>query len=159
MENYVPTKEINPNAMKYKPKSKLIKWPEEVKVRINASELMVISKAKDLVSYVFVISKNTPKKFRQTFVNRLQNYGLDCIENLYKANEIMLSKTKPENYEKRLTFQNNATTSLRLLEYFALLAYENECILLKQYSQIVKLGSECAIMIANWIKSDKSRMV
>ena len=53
-----------------------------------ASELSVITKAKDLCSYIMTITDNSPKRFRFTLVSRLQNYGLDIIEYLIKANEI-----------------------------------------------------------------------
>lgn len=53
-----------------------------------ASELSVITKAKDLCSYIMTITDKSPKRFRFTLVSRLQNYGLDIIEYLTKANEI-----------------------------------------------------------------------
>ena len=47
-----------------------------------ASELSVITKAKDLCSYIMTITDKSPKRFRFTLVSRLQNYGLDIIEYL-----------------------------------------------------------------------------
>ena len=42
------------------------------------SELTVITKAKDLCSYVMTVTQKSPKQFRFTFVSRLENlcYGL-----------------------------------------------------------------------------------
>ena len=37
------------------------------------SELTVITKAKDLCSYIITITQKSPKQFRFTFVTRLQN--------------------------------------------------------------------------------------
>lgn len=37
------------------------------------SELTVITKAKDLCAYVMTVTQKSPKQFRFTFVNRLQN--------------------------------------------------------------------------------------
>ena len=51
------------------------------------SELAVITKAKDLCSYVMTVTDKSPKRFRFTLVAKLQNYALDIIENLYRANE------------------------------------------------------------------------
>ncbi len=54
----------------------------------NKSELSVITKAKDLCSYVMTVTDKSPKRFRFTLVSRMQNYALDVIESLYYANEI-----------------------------------------------------------------------
>ncbi len=51
------------------------------------SELAVITKAKDLCSYVMTVTEKSPKRFRFTLTSRLQNYALDVIENLFMANE------------------------------------------------------------------------
>ena len=50
------------------------------------SELTVITKAKDLCSYVMTVTQKSPKHFRYTFVNKLQNLALSVIENLFRAN-------------------------------------------------------------------------
>ena len=50
------------------------------------SELTVITKAKDLCSYVMTVTQKSPKHFRFTFVTRLQNLALSVIENLFRAN-------------------------------------------------------------------------
>ena len=55
-------------------------------MRKKESELSVIVKAKDLGSYLFTVMEKSPKKFRFTFVSRIQNLSLDIVENLYRAN-------------------------------------------------------------------------
>ena len=57
------------------------------------SELSVITKAKDLCSYIMTVTDKSPKRFRFTLVSRMQNYGLDIIENLISANEIYVKVT------------------------------------------------------------------
>lgn len=57
------------------------------------SELTVITKAKDLCSYVMTVTQKSPKQFRFTFVSRLQNLSLSVIENLFRANDVFVSKT------------------------------------------------------------------
>lgn len=52
------------------------------------SELTVITKAKDLCSYVMTVTQKSPKQFRFTFVSRLQNLALSAIENLFRANDV-----------------------------------------------------------------------
>ena len=56
------------------------------------SELTVITKAKDLCSYVMTVTQKSPKQFRFTFVTRLQNLALSAIENLFRANDVFVSK-------------------------------------------------------------------
>ena len=97
------------------------------------SELTVITKAKDLCSYVMTITQKSPKQFRFTFTSRLQNLSLDVIEALYRAKDTFLTKESVSAREKRLEFQHQAMTDLKLLGYFSLLAREQNCILPKQY--------------------------
>lgn len=56
------------------------------------SELTVITKAKDLCSYVMTVTQKSPKQFRFTFVSRLQNLALSAIENLFRANDVFVLK-------------------------------------------------------------------
>lgn len=57
------------------------------------SELTVITKAKDLCSYIMTVTPKSPKQFRFAFVSRLQNLALSAIENLFRANDVFVSKT------------------------------------------------------------------
>lgn len=63
------------------------------------SELVVITKAKDLCSYVLTVTQRSPKQFRFTFTSRLQNLCMDVLESLYRANEIY---AETEKYFKRV---------------------------------------------------------
>ena len=131
--------------------------PKEVRVPYNASEMTIITKAKNLVAYIFDICEKSPKKYRFTFVDRLQNYGLDIIQEIYCANEIFL-KNAHSDFTGRRKHQDSALTQIKLLNYMALLCYEKKCILLKQYKQIAIRSSECEILLKNWIESDKRRI-
>ena len=90
-----------------------------------------------------VVTQKSPKHFRFTFVTRMQNLALDVIENLYRANDTFITGKDLEARKKRLEFQHNAITSLKLLTYISYLAYEQGCILLKQYEQISVLATGC----------------
>jgi len=81
----------------------------------NKSELSVITKAKELCSYVMTVTDKSPKRFRFTLVSRMQNYALDVIENLYYANEVFVQAGNREQAEKRLGHQQKAQTRLKLL--------------------------------------------
>lgn len=115
------------------------------------SDLFVMTKTKDLAKYIITVTEKSPKRFRFTLVVRLQNYILDAIENIYLANQ-------ERDKDKRLNLQNKAKSLLSMLDYFAGLAYEEGCILFKQYEQISKQQAECLLYLGKWIAST-SKMV
>lgn len=122
------------------------------------SELAVITKAKDLCSYVMTVTDKSPKRFRFTLVAKLQNYALDIIENLYRANEVFVKAGDREKAQQRIDFQHQALTELKLLGYMAQLAMEQGCILPKQYEQITKKIHDCQNMLGAWLNSDRKRL-
>ena len=121
------------------------------------SELSVIIKAKDLCKYITQITQKCPKHFRFTFVTRLQNLALSIIENLYRANDTFVGRNSPGQQAIRLNYQHKALTDTRLLAYFAELALEAGCIILKQYEQISFKTTGVMRMIGAWINSDRKR--
>lgn len=123
------------------------------------NELVVITKAKNLCSYIMTVTEKSPKRFRFTFVSRLQNLSLEIIEDLFRANDIFIAKNEPVSLSRRLEFQQKALTEIKLLSYFAMLASETGCILPKQYEQIAKQTAECQKLVAGWINSDKKRFM
>ncbi len=154
------SKEVsNANKTKYKEEIEIAKEhpdiDKDVKIPSDSSELIVITKAKKLAAYVITITEKSPKKFRAVFVNRMQNYCLDCIENLIEANSLRMDSNK--NKEKRRDCQHNAFLKLKLLGYISFLALENECILTKQYQQISLQVSDCINLLVAWRKSDAER--
>lgn len=122
------------------------------------SELTVITKAKDLCSYVMTVTQKSPKQFRFTFTSRLQNLSLDVIEALYRANDTFVTKDNPSSCDKRLEFQHQAMTNLKLLAYFSLLAREQNSIQPKQYEQISRQSADCQNLLGAWINSDRRRL-
>lgn len=122
------------------------------------SELAVITKAKDLCSYVMTVTDKSPKRFRFTLVAKLQNYALDVIENLYRANEVFVKAGDREKAQQRIDFQHQALTKLKLLGYMAQLSMEQGCILPKQYEQITKKIHDCQNMLGAWLNSDRKRL-
>lgn len=110
------------------------------------NELFVMTKTKDLAKYIITVTEKSPKKFRFTLVVRLQNYILDAIETIYRAN---LEK----DINKRLELQYKAKGLLSMLDYFAQIAHEQQCILFKQYEQIAKMQAESLTYLGKWIAS------
>ena len=121
------------------------------------SELMVITKAKDIVNYSFVIAENAPKKFRFTLITRIHNTALDVLENLIFANEIMLT-TDLHDRTERCGYQRKALAGLKVLDTLAMTARERQCILPKQYENLSRLIYECVKLLKAWQRSDERRM-
>jgi hypothetical protein len=122
------------------------------------SDLLVVTKAKELCSYIMTVTQKSPKQFRFTFVSRLQNLSLDVIENIYYANEVFIGKGYEKNVEKRLDLQHHALTTLKIIAYISELAMTEKCLLFKQYEQIAKLTTDCQRLVGAWINSDKKRL-
>ena len=120
------------------------------------SELKVITEVKKLTSYVITITEKSPKKFRTVFVVRMQNHCVDALENLVKANSIRADNSK--NKARRTGFQHEAYSLLKTLEYVAFIAFENQCILAKQFEQICKMLDSCLSLLVAWRKSDEHRV-
>ena len=126
-------------------------------IRIAKSELSVITKAKDLCSYIMTVTDKSPKRFRFTMVSRLQNYALDVIENLIMANETFVSAGDARSAIERLSYQRKAMSRLKLLSYMSELAMKQGCILPKQYEQVTKQVYDAENMLGAWMNSDKKR--
>lgn len=121
------------------------------------SDLAVITKAKQLCLYVMQITEKSPKRFRFTFVSRMQNLALDVVENLFRANEVFVSKGDDAALARRFRLQHDASTSLKMLVYVAEMAASQGCILSRQYEQISIQAFDVGNLIGGWINSDKKR--
>lgn len=102
-------------------------------------DLSVITKAKEVCSYILTITDKSPKRFRFTLVSRLQNYSLTIIEKLILANEIYVCNNRQEVDENALSerrrLQKNAMTHIKLLAYIAQVSMEQQCILPKSMNR------------------------
>lgn len=126
-----------------------------LKIPENANDLIVITKAKKLCAYVVAVTQKSPAKFRGVFVNRMQNYCLDVLEDLQYANFIRLDSI--DNKEKREDFQKDAVVKLKMLGYISMIALESGCILKKQYKQISLQAVDVINLVVAWKKSDDKR--
>ena len=104
------------------------------KLPFNANDLVVITVVKKLGAYIIAVTEKSPKKYRGVFVNRMQNYCLDALENLLEANFIRMDSI--ENKTQREELQKEAIIKLKLLGYISMVAENSGCILKKQYKQI-----------------------
>lgn len=125
------------------------------KIPSNANDLVVITIVKKLCCYVVTVTEKSPKKFRGVFVNRMQNYCLDTLECLLKANFIRMDTI--DKKLKREEYQRDAIVKLKLLGYVAMVAESSGCILKRQYKQIsIQLAEAISLTVA-WKKSDDER--
>ena len=129
-------------------------YTTRTEIKTTDSELAVITRAKDICSYIFVITQKSPKHFRFSLVTRLHNIALDIIEDLYLANEnYPVGEHRAEIALKRRYWQDEARTKLRLLAYISYLSSEQGCILQKQYETMAKMIIACEKLLAGWKKS------
>lgn len=121
-------------------------------------KLTILEKSNELGEYIFQITDNAPKKFRFTFVTRMQNIMLDITESLYKANYINLSYQNSDAFRRaRRSYQEKARLSIDMLCYISQIARKQQCILPKHYEQISLRAVELKRMLNGWIRSDTKR--
>ena len=136
----------------------LLTGEEDEILKKEKDELYVIIKAKDLCDYIFTITDKSPKKFRFTFTSKLQNIGLNIIQNLYYANMVYVRNSDDiKRIDKRKEYQQEAYVQLKLLDYMAMMAREHMAILPKQYNQISMQAAEVIMLLVKWSRSDQDR--
>ena len=122
------------------------------------SELAVIVKSKRLCGYVLTVTDKSPKKLRFTPVNRLQNYGLDIVESLCKADLVRVrGREDAARIDERKSHRRGAYVGLKTMACLALIAKEQGCILPKQYEQISTRVAEAIRLLVAWGRSDRER--
>ncbi len=129
------------------------------KGRNKPEELLVITKAKDLVKHSFILTSNTkryPKKYRFTLVNRIQDKAMLVYECLVEANELNLSI--PEEREKRLGFQAKALTYCKELLFLIELSLELQLLSVNSCEYWTKMVLDVRHMTAAWYKKDRERV-
>jgi len=129
------------------------------KSRNKPTELLVISKAKDLVKHSFILTSNTkkyPKKYRFTLVNRIQDKAMLIYECLMEANELNLSI--PGEREKRLSFQTKALTYCKELLFLIELSLELRLLSVNSCEYWTKMVFDVKQMTAAWHKKDRERV-
>ncbi len=125
------------------------------KIPFNANDLVVITVVKKLGAYIIAVTEKSPKKYRGVFVNRMQNYCLDALECLLKANFIRMDSIEKKTEREEL--QKEAIIKLKVLGYISMVAENSGCILKKQYKQISLQLSEAINLTVAWKKSDDER--
>lgn len=130
-------------------------WDMACQIPADSCELIVLTRAKKLGAYVMAISMRTPQKFRATYVARMQNFCLDVVECILRANAIRMDDASAS--ARRGSLQADAIIKLKMLGYVALLAQNAGCILLRQYRQISIQLADVINLLAAWRKSDAEK--
>lgn len=112
-------------------------------------ELAVITHAKKLCEYLFVITDRSPAKYRWNIVGRLLNTATDAVECLYRANY--------ERDAERVRWQKQAMINLNMLDFYAETAKTKQAINFHQLTVIVQQISETQKLLSGWVRSTKSR--
>lgn len=122
------------------------------------SELIVLQKSKKLCDDVFLITDKSPKKFRQTTTIRMQDLALATVEAVYRANDTFVAGENPSAAGgRRLSYQRDALSHLKVLDYLTQFAREQQAILPRQHQQLSKSISDCQHLVAAWLKSEQRR--
>ena len=112
--------------------------------------MKVFKKAEDLIDYTFTMTDNTkrfPKKYRFTFVNRMQEMVLDIYKKISKTNEIPVSK--------RREIQIDILSDLNVLLALIKLSLKRELINEKQTEIWTKKVLDVKYLTAAWMKSTR----
>lgn len=137
-------------------KEEILKKLAKSKTENQTSELKVFTVTRKLLAYVVEVTEKSPKKFKQTFVDRMRNLILSANGNLVRANLCRLDDAKRR--EDRKTFQIKAFEDFKELESVGFLSVECKCILPRQYEQISKMLSDALRLLSAWIQNDKKRV-
>lgn len=121
----------------------------------NDKEMLVIIKAKELASYTLKItsnSKNFPKKFRFTLVDKMLTKSFNIYESLLEAN-----RTRIENKVLRGDLQTKAITYCEELQFYIELSLNNNIITPQRAEYWSSLVTDIKRMTIAWRKRDKER--
>ena len=89
-------RKLNREVSRQKAETEDAEWKRISKIPESSSDLIVITKVKKLGAYVIAATEKSPAKYRGVFVNRMQNYCLDALQDMLNANFI-----RPADAENR----------------------------------------------------------
>ena len=115
------------------------------------SEMVVITKAKDLMKYTTTITRNTnnfPKKDRPTIVNQMQLLTFEIYKGLVRANELFINI--PTEKAQRQKYQREVIVNCALMNTLIELAHDLKIINLDRMKEWSKRVIEVKRMTASW---------
>lgn len=128
---------------------------------LQDKEFILLSRAKDLIKHTLTMTDNAkryPKKYRFTFVNRMQGLAIDIYEHINTANE--LNVLNKEELKERLQYQNKALTKCKTLLFLIDLSLEYKNIVLdsRQAQAWARYVLDVKNMTVKWHSKDKERL-
>jgi hypothetical protein len=126
--------------------------------RDKLPEMEVITEAKKLERHTLILTSNEkryPKKYRITFVNRIQAEALDITGDLMEANDLLLN----DEVERELRFraQRSALRNCRRLIHHIETSLDMGMIDAGSFEYWAKMANDVRNMAAAWYQSDKKR--
>ncbi|MEA2088530.1 MAG: four helix bundle protein [Patescibacteria group bacterium] len=111
-------------------------------------QLVVWQRSKDLVLFVYKITKKFPIEERFAMVSQMRRASYSVLANIAEGN----AKNHSKN---RINFFNIAQGSLVEIDCFAELAYELKYITDNEYEQLLELINKVSYLLSKFIKSQK----
>lgn len=125
---------------------------EKQENKIKKGKFYVITCYENVMDYLFNALERAPKKFRYSFVLRMEDNMLDTMSLLVSANKTQL--TNPD----RRKYQEDAKVKMDVLGVLLRIAYKQNCICYKTYENATKLIFEAREYLDKWIASDEKRL-
>lgn len=116
------------------------------------SELLVFIKAKDLSTYILLISGKSPVKYRYSLLNPLINNSLDIIQLLYEANELDIRSPF------RLALIRKAKVKLKTIGFLTSIAKDTSCFRYHQHDIILEKIGVCFKDLQGYYNSCKKAL-
>ena len=113
----------------------------------NDGELPVFIKWHDFLSWLLLTTEKFPKKARFTFSERLNNLGLDVVEDLIEA------KYSKEKW-KLLQRINLRLEKIRIL---LRIAFEQKFLAMAGYKHAMYLLNEVGSMVGGWMRQQQAK--
>lgn len=122
-------------------------------------KLNVQNKIEKIVDYVYCCTEKSPKKLRHDIIPQMRKYSLYALENVIKANRIVIDKNASEEAKKiRYNCQVEADVAIQSLETLADICLKRYYITKKQFDYLTTLTFEFRKMINSWIAADKKAL-
>lgn len=133
--------------------------PHRRRMKNPMPDLSVITKAKELATYLFTVTQKSPKQFRFSLTGRMQTLCLEVIGHLYRANDTWVEPNpdRQVRLQQRLDRQHYALTALKELDWLVTFACEQGCITEKQEEGIAERLHHTRNLLGAWITSDRKR--
>lgn len=113
--------------------------------------LYVITCFEKVMDYLFKACESSPKKFRYSFVMKIEQILLEIEESLISANMTRLED------KRRREYQEDVKIKLVTLSAILRIAMNQKCISFSHYENATKLIADTTSYLDKWMISDETR--